>query len=897
MRMPSRLSIGALVPCAMIASASAIFAQELHPFPVGWSQVFSPPSGSPFASREIGSGDRVVAGPDGHTYAAGVRLRFWGGNVTFGSNFPDKARADAIARRMASLGVNLLRFHHTDSRFSPEGIWAGSGPDRELDPERLDRLDYFISRLSKAGIYVDINLLVGRPFMSGPGLDPAIEDIKDWKDRAVPGFFDRQCLELQKDYARKLLSRRNPYTGLSYAEDPAVAFVEVNNENGLVQAYLQGIVDELPERYRGELGTLWNDFLARAYPSDEALAAAWGARREALGPSLLKDGEFAKAGPPWILERHDGAQASIERIAGGGRGIAIKTTKAGSESWHVQLAQGGFGLEAGRTYTLRFSARGSGYSRASAEISMAREPWSGLGVSVPIAPSAEWKEYSVSFALPSSEEAARVLFTGLGRESCRLELRDASLSPGGTLGLDAGESLAARSIRPFFLRGYREAIGRTDRARLDWFAFLRETEGAYWREMRELLKGELGVKALVVGTITGTSLPSLQAAFDAVDSHAYWRHPAFPGRPWDQKDWYVGNDPMVLHPAESTVAAIGLEAVEGKPRLVTEYNEPAPSLYEAEAFPFLAAYAGLQDADAVLSFDFGSIDGSADGRIEGFFATGTNPVKTLSQVAAALSFRRGDVASARSTRRIALSDRAELESLLGAGAWRIVGPRALGVEPWAALERRVVIEAGAAPGEAAAPSGAAAPSVPPAVIASDTGELRWDSAAGVVVLDAPRQKWAWGFLGGGPVELGGARVAAGTGAGAGAGQAAAKGFRSLTLASLDGESVERSRALLLTVLGSQRNADDRWFEYPDKKTGYPPALGARVTHREYWGKGPSLVEVFALELVLPGSGWRMRALDAEGRALREYEGTPAAGGATAFSVSAKDAVPWYELTR
>jgi hypothetical protein len=41
----------------------------------------------------------------------------------------------------------------------------------------------------------------------------------------------------------------------------------------------------------------------------------------------------------------------------------------------------------------------------------------------------------------------------------------------------------------------------------------------------------------------------------------------------------------------------------------------------------------------------------------------------------------------------------------------------------------------------------------------------------------------------------------------------------------------------------------------------------------------------------------MRALDAEGRALREYEGTPVAGGATAFSVSAKDAVPWYELTR
>lgn len=882
MRIRTILQLVSIFSCAMSAS-STVFAQDLRPFPVGWSQVFSPPSGSPFASREIGGGDRVVAGQDGHTYVARSRVRFWGGNVTFGDNFPDKARADAIARRMASLGINLLRFHHMDTRFAPEGIWSGSGPDRELDPERLDRLDYFISRLSKAGIYADVNLLVGRPFKSGPDLDPAIEGIKDWKVRAVLGFFDRQCLELQKDYARKLLSRRNAYTGLSYAEDPAIAFVEINNENGLVQAYLQGVVDDLPDRYRAELGKLWNDFLTRAYPSDEALASAWGARSEAPGQSLLKDGEFAKAGPPWILERHDGAQASIEKVAGGGRGIAIKTTKAGSERWHVQLSQGGFGLEAGRIYTLRFSARGSGFSQASAEISMAREPWSGLGVSVPIAPSGEWKEYSVSFAIPSSEERARILFTGLGKESCRLELRDASLSPGGSIGLAEGESIAGRSIRPFFFRGYRDGIGRTDRARLDWFAFLRETEGAYWREMRGFLKDELGVKALVVGTIMGTSLPSLQSAFDAVDSHAYWRHPTFPGRSWDPRDWYVGNDPMVLHPAESTVASIGLEAVEGRPHLVTEYNEPSPSSFEAEAFPFLAAYAGLQDADAVLSFDFGSIDGSADGRIEGYFATGTNPVKTLSQVAAALSFRRGDVAPSRSTRKISLSAEGELASLLGAGSWRIVGPRALGVEPWAALERRVAIDVGAA-----APS-AAAPSAPPAVIASDTGELRWDSAAGIVTLDAPRQKWAWGFVGGGPVALGGARVVAGS--------SSAKGFLSLTLASLDGAVADDSRALLLTVLGAQRNADDRWFEYPDKRTDYPPALGARITHREYWGKGPSLVEVFPLELVLPGAGWKMRALDAEGRALREFEGKPTAGGATAFSVPAKDAAPWYELTR
>ena len=40
----------------------------------------------------------------------------------------------------------------------------------------------------------------------------------------------------------------------------------------------------------------------------------------------------------------------------------------------------------------------------------------------------------------------------------------------------------------------------------------------------------------------------IQAKLDVVDVHGYWRHPQFPGRPWDPANWLVGNESMVTAP-------------------------------------------------------------------------------------------------------------------------------------------------------------------------------------------------------------------------------------------------------------------------------------------------------------------------------------------------------------
>jgi len=67
-------------------------------------------------------------------------------------------------------------------------------------------------------------------------------------------------IELQKEFARDLLQHVNPYTGLAYRDDPAVAIVEINNENGLVSRWWEKGLDDMPQVYADELARQWREW-------------------------------------------------------------------------------------------------------------------------------------------------------------------------------------------------------------------------------------------------------------------------------------------------------------------------------------------------------------------------------------------------------------------------------------------------------------------------------------------------------------------------------------------------------------------------------------------------------------------------------------------------------------
>ena len=216
---------------------------------------------------------------DGHFYAGDKRMRFWGVNVCWGACFPSREEARAAAAELAGLGVNLVRIHKTDSTV-PKGSFFGDNQTgtRRLDPYYMDRFDYFVAQLKAAGIYFDIDLFVDRRFQRSDG-----EVGSDW-DRSYKAavVFDPDLRALQKEFAKQFLDHRNPYTGLAYRDEPALAIIGIANETSLYYQWCSGKIDELGPYFGPELDRLFNAHLTKIYGGSGALSEAWG-RPEELG--------------------------------------------------------------------------------------------------------------------------------------------------------------------------------------------------------------------------------------------------------------------------------------------------------------------------------------------------------------------------------------------------------------------------------------------------------------------------------------------------------------------------------------------------------------------------------------------------------------------------------------
>lgn len=228
----------------------------LHHSPVDVSFLLDAPAGN----------HGFIQVKDGHLATGeGKRIRFWGVNITDWSKgsrqIPSKRDAAFWAATLARFGVNCVRFQFLDFE-SPRGLINSHRKDtRALDPEQLDREDFFVYQLEKRGIYVDFNLLVGRPFKAADGVHDAGLLRQGAKGTSL---FDPTMIELQKEYARQLLGHRNSYTKLKYTDDPAIAIVEINNENALNIGY------HAPSPfYKQELTELYGQWLAHHRTPEE----------------------------------------------------------------------------------------------------------------------------------------------------------------------------------------------------------------------------------------------------------------------------------------------------------------------------------------------------------------------------------------------------------------------------------------------------------------------------------------------------------------------------------------------------------------------------------------------------------------------------------------------------
>jgi len=557
------------------------------------------------------------------------RYRVWGVNTCFGANVPTHAEAEKTAARMASLGINSVRIHHLDTSNYPDGIWDKDKPD-QFHPEALDRLDYFIDQFAKNSIRVNLNLHVGRahgrllklPAMDGNNYDKMID------------LFTPQLIDAQKTYAQNLLTRENKYRKVRYADDAAIAFVEINNEDSLFMWGWRESLRNLPPFYATILQEQYAAWLKTRYGDTDKLRAAWDKGSSPLGKTMLPAvGEPAAQSKPgvWFLERHEKCNATVKATDDG---VRITPTVTNATVWHLQYNTNGLTFKDGQYYTLIFRIRADKPRSVEFGVAQAHAPWNNLGVSGKVQATGQWQEVRRGFIAPE-EKNGRVIFSFSGGDVTAFELADVRLCPGGEEGLAKDETLEAANVVVFPVSSAPNRLN-------DTMLFLVETEKAYWDSMYAYIKKDLKCGALVTGTcVFGPGNMYAQSDMDYLDGHAYWEHPHFPRKQWDWQDWEMRQRSMVDNPELSILSRLAAERLEGKPFTVSEYNHPAPQDTQVECVPMMAAFASAQDWDGVWFFAYSHRSGGLRDRFDSFFDIDANPSKMGFMPAGAAMFRQG----------------------------------------------------------------------------------------------------------------------------------------------------------------------------------------------------------------------------------------------------------------
>jgi len=182
--------------------------------------------------RPAGKRGFVQAVGEDLKFEDGTLARFWGVNFNGGACFPDKDYAPKVARRLAQAGCNMVRFHQLDAEWDTPNLFSYRkgkrlADTRHLDPKSLDALDYLIYCLKEEGIYCYLDLITYRKFKYGDG----VEEYQLLGDAGKPWcMIDPKMIELQKEFCTQLWEHYNPYTKLSYKDDPVFALTEVINE-------------------------------------------------------------------------------------------------------------------------------------------------------------------------------------------------------------------------------------------------------------------------------------------------------------------------------------------------------------------------------------------------------------------------------------------------------------------------------------------------------------------------------------------------------------------------------------------------------------------------------------------------------------------------------------------
>jgi hypothetical protein len=210
----------------------------------------------------------------------GKQVNFWGMNLV--SFYPEHALADKTADNLFSLGVNIVRPHHTlraSRDWCPSDCFSlltYDGNSRTPNLKAWDHFDYLNAKLREKGIYLSITLHGTRSYLPDDVsiLHVSDQDDEEWADavdelnhwnwkkafdpRKMLPVFDERCFLLNVEFSKYFLTHVNPYTGIAYGRDPQVLTVELINE--FTSAYTLICGNTFPEYWTKKLNSMLKEY-------------------------------------------------------------------------------------------------------------------------------------------------------------------------------------------------------------------------------------------------------------------------------------------------------------------------------------------------------------------------------------------------------------------------------------------------------------------------------------------------------------------------------------------------------------------------------------------------------------------------------------------------------------
>ncbi|CAK4834037.1 unnamed protein product [Aphanomyces euteiches] len=243
--------------------------------PAGWQPIDTEPRIAAGSALDLSGLNDVPAGSHGYIQidsdgdyvfsdeSPQRKVKLYGANLSWSMYYGSHEDAEITAVRLSRLGYNVVRLHSLDAMGADApGVFKlnSTGPAiPQLNEDRMDQVDYFISRLKAHGIYVTIDLFQLYDLTTYPNLSKYIT--KDYSSAYLFPFesFAPEAMDAWKTVASALLNHYNPYTNSYLKDEPALVGVSPWNESLVLNMKLSSMTQKFRDDHLADFNKYLGD--------------------------------------------------------------------------------------------------------------------------------------------------------------------------------------------------------------------------------------------------------------------------------------------------------------------------------------------------------------------------------------------------------------------------------------------------------------------------------------------------------------------------------------------------------------------------------------------------------------------------------------------------------------